>query len=240
MENMNKQLSNPPVKEAVIELHYHPYIEIKSDSVDIVKSNFTDDYELIPLQGYRFNLNLSNSEESAERNKFLNSLIIRNKEKGTAIHIKRESVAVIKSTPYVSFEELLGVFREVWSMVVQTYKPENVTKTALRYINTIKLEHDVENYIKDAAMFNLSTFVDKKSSYHRFDVEKNNCKGVIQFIYESNKEDNTIDFDLTVSSDRRHLPNEYENVEREFHNLRGIKNDMFFDLLTDQYIRTLE
>jgi len=149
--------------------------------------------------------------------------------------------------PYTQWEEMFDEARELWGMYSGIAQPEAVTRLAVRYINHINIPlpiNDLSDFftasprIPDNIRGVISGFLSKVVVH---DQEMDVSTNIVQALEKSTKPDKYITVVLDIDSYKMGYFNA-ENGEMWdiLANLRNLKNQIFFNSITDQTVRLFE
>ena len=149
--------------------------------------------------------------------------------------------------PYTHWEEMFAEARELWEMYCGIAQPEAVTRLAVRYINHINIPlpvDDLSDYftaspiIPDNIQGVISGFLSKIIVY---DQEMDVFTNIVQALEKSRIPDKYItvvlDIDSFKTGDFNVSNGEMWNI---FANLHNLKNQIFFNSITDETARLFE
>jgi uncharacterized protein (TIGR04255 family) len=149
--------------------------------------------------------------------------------------------------PYTYWEELIGEAKELWGMYGGIAQPEAVTRLAVRYINHINIPLPIDDLsvyftaspiIPDNIQGVISGFLSKVVVY---DQEMDVATNIVQALEKSTKPDRHItvvlDIDSYKTGDFNVSNGEMWDI---FANLHNIKNQVFFNSITEETARLFE
>ena len=149
--------------------------------------------------------------------------------------------------PYTHWEEMFAEARELWEMYCGIAQPEAVTRLAVRYVNHINIPlpvDDLSDYftappkIPDNIQGIISGFLSKVVVY---DQEMDVATNIVLALEKSIKPDKHITVVLDIDSFKTgDFSVSNDKMWDIFANLHNIKNQIFFNSITDETARLFE
>lgn len=243
-ERFNKLHSNP-IKEALIEFQIVPNVEISEADVEFFSSNLGGTYSIHQkMNAIDFQIQFAPSPDTNIEKSTLHGAVFQSTE-GFVLQIMRDRLTLSKLADYDSFDSLSTEFLRVWELFSTRLRVASAARMGLRYINEIPLDKPVENFVHNGDMYKLPNDVNQlvKNSYHRYAVEKDHLKGSLQSTIQSHDENGNIVkrlvLDIDVWDDRAERSDDLSAFTVRLTEMRRLKNEIFFGLLTDEYLATM-
>lgn len=242
-------LSKAPIKVAIIEIRFklnEPRLNSKDQSQfhELIKSKYP-----ITNKGVYRNIDLQEGTDGSAKATVTDAEIAEfrfiSKEKDKILTVYKDKFNFNQTGLYSSWQELISEYRALWELYwEQIINKENLIFTGLsvRYINTIELSdiNDPSEYFNTTIYANEGVIPGTVNSFlmrYGVSLEDDNVQmNIIQGLETPVGEMNNYFFDIDVIYNK---PIEYENIWGAFERLRFLKNQMFFNNLTDKTIKLL-
>lgn len=168
------------LKEVIFKIDYSPIVliskEISSDFQEKMRQDLLS-LERQELTQFSTTFEPSGTGKSETTKKPL--YVFWNKEKSIKISLS-EAFISFESPSYGNFESFKFMIENVYNNFYQYYKPLNITRIGLRYINQISIKEgnpfDLDNYISPVLTHTLSNFFNDKTelarAIHQFTLNK--------------------------------------------------------------------
>ena len=132
---------NPPIQEAICEIHFHREKPLTFDEIVSLKPCWTNDY---PLQNVveqkSFAINLGVEKAEATPNTIGHKLVARSKDGQRLVQLAGNMVAVNRLRPYLGWEEeFRDTINSRFNEVQQAFGLTKLVRIGLRYINRIEI-----------------------------------------------------------------------------------------------------
>ncbi len=146
--------------------------------------------------------------------------------------------------PYSDFESLVEEAKRNWQIYVDFAKPQRIIRTALRYINDLRVpvrpDTPFERYVPFVPMIPASlpqTTLDFASRVTIVD-ERLDAKAIVAQLFpgEINDEGAQVILDIDAYSERALSIDDHAALWNRFEELRKFKNDIFFSFTTPELL----
>ncbi len=235
-----KHLKNAPVKEAIIEIQVQPFVDLTKENVGRLSlGNSYQVSEFMRQTQFKFSVSPDNILEVSTEDAPIQGGIFKDDDRGFICQIMRERLTVSKIRPYTNFSELESEMIKLWEIYVAAFQPSKIARVAIRFINEIGLQKDLKFYLRNNKIDKQIAGLETTHSYHRYDVMKTEREhALIQLVVDRRERENKkliIDIEVysliqTNSDD----PIIWTNVMKKLHDL---KNEIFFDIITEKYAK---
>ena len=147
--------------------------------------------------------------------------------------------------PYTNWEDIFTEAKRLWSIYISKTSPDSITRLALRYINHINIPEPINNFsdyfeappnIPDRIPKSISSFLTKMVIHYP---EQNIEVNFIQAFEKNIKNMDTIILDIDVYKQKEYSIND-ETIWSIFEKFHEIKNDIFFNNITEKTVRLFE
>jgi uncharacterized protein (TIGR04255 family) len=171
--------------------------------------------------------------------KGMHGLIFRSQEKAQIAQFRRDGFTFNKLHPYTSWEKVFAEAWRLWELYTSCSSPESVSRVAVRYVNhiNIPLPGDISHYITDPPTIPENVPRKMSNYFKRIVVRDEDAKlsaNIIQAL-EPRASDRLVVFllDIDVYSERDYEPG-FDKLEDVFESLRVLKNQIFFNYVTEK------
>lgn len=242
MKNYPK-LRNAPIVEALINIEVE---QTKTSNIEDLLE-FTKDFKDYKKEKNLVNAliqikNNDNIELESEKSPIITyGYYFNNNQEKKIAQLKLTGITFNKLNPYQNWETFINDFKGIWDSYKKIVEPQKIKNIAVRYMNIIEVPNDVSigeyffiypevsNEIKMLRNFYLMLDVynsDKINTIITF--------GIAGSMKEENKIPITFDINTIYNSET-----DLENIWNILEELREIKNQMFFENITNNTVRLL-
>lgn len=239
-------LSNAPIVEAVIDFRVKLSSDFKLDAFHPLRSKLSEDYpgfEEQQLIEQKIEQEPGQPMQFSTRVSGIHGHRLLSKDGKNVVQLRRDGFTFSRLNPYTEWEEVFGETWRLWCMYVETAKPLEVSRIAVRYINRLLLPlpfSNPEEYLKAPPLTaegwpsDMNTFLSRVVMH---DPESETLVNVIQALEPQAPGRNSVTllFDIDAYQDVS-LPADDVTMRGRFAELREMKNRVFFKGLTDKAI----
>ena len=241
-----QHLSKAPIVEAVIDFRVKLPSDFKLEVFHPLRARMAEDYpgfEEQQIIEQTIKQEPGQSAEFSTRVSGIHGHRLLSKDGKNVVQLRRDGFTFSRLNPYTQWEEVFSEAWRVWSMYVETAKPLEVSRIAVRYINRLLLPlpfSNPEEYLKAPPMAaegwpsDMSAFLSRVVMH---DPESEILVNVIQALepQASGQTNVTLLFDIDAYEDVS-LPADDVTMRVRFAELREMKNRVFFKGLTEKAI----
>lgn len=236
------RLSKAPIAEAAIEIRIPPITPIPFAAIDQFCSAIAEQYPVSsPLRfiAPRFDLeNLDDAQTEIQTRTAYSRFGARlaSEDSRMVLQAKHDGLVVSRLQPYDSWEQLIGEVRKLWAIYVQLFKPPEVVRLGVRYINRIELSY-VDGFVDFDKVFTRGPQIPPtlpqslESFYTRvvMPIPAHSATLALVQSLDAPLEDGshfaTLDLDASISTAMKpDSPSLWSQLEQ----LRAVKNEAFF------------
>lgn len=238
-----RRLSKAPITEAVFDFRVTLPADFATETLSGVYGQLNDRYPIkeemrsfeaiFEVKAGKAMTPLTHSDSSAFAGFLFKSADGRN-----IAQFRRDGFTFNRLAPYTNWDELEPEALRLWSVYLASAKPDVVDRVALRYINRLRLppQGNLETYLLvtppsiPGAPAVLNSFLNRQS---RHDPVSGYMGNIVQNLEANLGGDNTL---LTVDIDvykAGGLGMHAADLRRVLGDLRRLKNDIFFGMVTD-------
>jgi uncharacterized protein (TIGR04255 family) len=244
------KLSKPPIIEALVDIQIQPVMGLSVEAIRTkltasVSSNYPRSEEL-----KRFESSITQGPSGAEvssRDLGAYGLMLRNQANTRAVQLRVDGFALSHLQPYSNFEALQGEAMPLWNDYKQMIGiEERVLRVALRYINVIDCNRtlntwtDLNDYLKNIPPLPKGS-APNLTGFGMEIVSQDPEKGIVTTIRRGllknlQTQQHGISVDIEIVRHFSESPSE-EVLWSSIKALRPIKNDVFFDVVSEKKIK---
>lgn len=239
MENY-PSLSKSPIKEVVIEFQFQKDIIVSEDLIvklnELLKDDFTD-FKLIYELGVTFNNKLGTNQDNQFKVK---GGQFKSSDSNSILNISTDRYSLSSLKPYDNFLDFKKYTLKYWSIINKILDLNNVSRVGIRFINIIELKQDINYYFKNTVQSNLfPSDLENPNSFHTYLLKnkkdtQSNVK--IMFDYKNNK----MIFDTDTFFEKLYSKDDNQIWDKVLNDLRDMKNNIFFNTFSTEYIEDIK
>jgi uncharacterized protein (TIGR04255 family) len=245
MTAVTLNLRNPPIVEAVLDIDCDlepkfSLLDIEASSRDALRQSYPKLRKQL-LQELKLEAT-SGGITDKSTNSTLQALQFLQDDELQIVQIRRGGYSFNRLAPYASLDDYLPEIRRSWELYRGIAKPVQVRAVQLRYINRIQLPMsdgavNLDDYFKSGPKLPensglaFSGFLNQSLA-----VETNTGFQVNTVLTAEAARDDKLPviFDISAKADRPFIPDDWPTLERTLQGLRGLKNRVFQNTLTDK------
>ncbi len=236
-------LKSPPVVEAIIDIRVSPVVVISKENIQKIVEELGSEYQsFMPLPMRNISLTLKST--TLERLETVRGYIVQTIDGLNKGQFRVDGFTFNRLSPYTSWEEVKQNAQRLWEAYKKAGKPKQISRIAVRYINQMQLDTDMEGINQYLAMppnmcekFKAST----KSFFTQATIEDIDEQLAATIIQTINQNDNIGKTDVVLDIDayslRKFSISNSEQIWECFEKLRNLKNDIFYESITENAIK---
>lgn len=245
-----RHLDNAPITEAIIDIRVKLPSEFTTEAFLELKNTIGERFPKVEerkLFSSLFGFKKGEPQPPSSKYHGVRGYFFRPEDDKKVAQFRVDGFTFSRLRPYTHWEEMLEEARELWGMYCGIAQPEAIARVAVRYINHINIPlpiDDLSDYftasprIPDNIRGVISGFLSKVVVH---DQEMGVATNIVQALEKSKKPDKYITVVLDIDSYKLGDFNA-DNGEIWYilANLRNLKNQIFFNSITDQTVRLFE
>ena len=245
-----RHLNNAPITEAIIDFRVKLPSEFKVEAFLELKETIGDRFpEVQERKLFSNQLRIKKGEPQPPSAAYhgIQGYFFRPEADKKVAQFRIDGFTFSRLKPYTYWKEMFDEARELWERYIKIVQPEAVTRLAVRYINHINIPlpiDDLSKYftaapkIPDNIQGVISGFLSKIVVY---DQEMDVATNIVQALEKSTKPDRHITVVLDIDSFKTGNFNVSNGEMWDiFASLHNIKNQIFFNSITDEAARLFE
>lgn len=141
-------LNNAPIIEAVIDFRFLPALAIETNQIDELHKAVIAEYP-IKQENKEFQLGFIVGPEQTTQQTMSDNIIgyrFENPEKKYVVMVGKNGFSLSKLAPYDDWESFLEEAKRISDLYFGIFGHQNITRTALRYINVIEVAEDTADF----------------------------------------------------------------------------------------------
>ena len=247
-----RHLNNAPITEAIIDFRVKLPSEFKVEAFLELKKTIGDrfpKFEERKLFSSQFGFKKGKPLPPSAEYHGVHGYFFRPEDEKNVAQFRIDGFTFSRLKPYTNWEKMFEEARDLWGRYSGIAEPEAVTRLAVRYINHINIPlpvDDLSNYftaapeIPDNIQGAISGFLSKIVVY---DQEMDVATNIVQALEKSTKPDKHITVVLDIDSFKVKVGDfnmGNDEIWETFANLHNIKNQIFFNSITEKTARLFE
>jgi len=245
-----RHLNNAPITEAIIDFRVKLPSEFKVEAFLELKKTISDQFPKVEerkLFSSQLRIKKGKPQPLAAEYHGIQGYFFKPEDDKKVAQFRIDGFTFSLLKPYTKWEEMFAEARELWEMYCGIAQPEAVTRLAVRYVNHINIPlpvDDLSDYftappkIPDNIQGIISSFLSKVVVY---DQEMDVATNIVQALEKSIKPDKHITVVLDIDSFKTgDFSVSNDKMWDIFANLHNIKNQIFFNSITDETTRLFE
>lgn len=234
-----RHLNNAPIREAIIDIRVSPSVDFStlSELGKTLKQRFPRAEDIIQ-KTFGFEFGAKEFKTSAVEQGPSGVRLTSQDSKNIAL-LKRDGFTFSRLHPYETWERMKDDAHDIWVKYRDTVRPETVTRTAVRYINVMKLPlpiADLKEYLTAPPEVPAGLPQGVASYFSRIVLpdDKIGSMAVITQALEAPVEHKVpiiLDIDTFKEMD---APSSSDSIWESLENLRDFKNRIFFESITER------
>lgn len=251
MSDHDLKLKNPPIVEAVLDIDCD--LPPAFDLVAIEKAAraaFREPYEKCRVQLMQEHRIEATGEEAKHAVRHTRqALQFLTADEKQLVQVRSGGFSFNRLAPYQTLDEYFPEIERVWGIYVDLVHPIAVRRISIRTINCFAIplgEHrsvDLADYLKIGPQIADDETMDGTGFLNQYSaIEKStgNQLTVVLTTQPSDGNDYPIIFDITVSADIREEPGNWQRLFAVIRSLRGLKNRVFKNTVTDRCLNLFQ
>jgi len=246
-----RYLSNAPITEALVDVRVKLPANVDVESLALIGDFVRERYSAKrkELRGFeaRFEVHEEQLPQTTTIDRGVVGYLYRSADEKQVLQVRQDGFTYSKLRPYKNWEDLRDEARRLWKFYVDVAKPETITRVALRYINHLTgiptPIHDYSEHLKTPPVITANLNQGNIRSFlTRVVVSEPNSGAtaiVTQALESAESAITTIILDIDVFKESNFDVNGQE-VWEALGSLRDLKNQIFFDSITDRTARLYE
>lgn len=235
-------LSNAPIREAIIDIRVKHKPEFKISEFRSLKEKVSNDYPVMKdRNAFTSELRFSSPDKTdlIKKEKELDAIIFSSEDKKEILQLKKSGFTFNKLDPYSNWEDIIQKAKKAWEFYKEVSEPLFVTRIATRYINNIvlPLNSNLDDFLQNAPKIpqeGPSLFINSLSRNTLIEPSQDILVHLTQAI-ETKENNIAIIIDIDAFKDKQ-FDLEKDVFWEDFKELREMKNNLFFNSLTEKTI----
>jgi len=231
------QLKRTPIKEIILTISFKENADLtcldKFQNLPEIQKTFT-----VRQAGFHTKVEANDSNEKPIANIQNDGYVLRSSEPlNRIIQARRGSFALHKVKGYESFDVLYNELIEYWNALLKCTGNLTINNISVRYLNFIEKEssESIQDLIKIHTVHPFGNDINNNFSQLKFEYQKN-PEIIVNLVTARGMDNNKEGIIFDVMLNRRIKPNE-ENALSLFKEMRDVKNDLFFETITELTIK---
>jgi uncharacterized protein (TIGR04255 family) len=235
-------IDKPPIVLSIVQFRYEKLENFNSKKIKELGEEIKKDFPVVS-EAIVQNIRIDNTSETKFTldSREINGVRFENNEKTAALIIDGSKFTFESNLPYTNWLELSKIVRRMWELFSPSLDGLMLTGLSMRFLNRINLPID----FTDPSKY-FTTFIQSSSGTHGINTYQlkytstfNDCISHIGHSIEPAIGDKiTYFFDIDVIKIKR-INNQPEEIWPIFEELKTLKNNIFFDGITEETLKLL-
>lgn len=230
---------NPPIVEGVLGFHFIEPLDTRV--IDRLARNVRKSF---PAQERLYDFSFHLNEKRGSKNVLPSGYRVRNADSAAVLILQPQTISVIRTAPYTSWEDLFECAQDVWSKLKKVAGRPALSRLSARYINRI----DIRAVASEGSAVTLSTYVnagivlpaslnDHRLEGFQMSASLKGADNVTRILQLRTEPSPLIDhvalvLDIDVATNDA-IPSREEAMWEVAGKLRHVKNEFFETIITD-------
>jgi uncharacterized protein (TIGR04255 family) len=248
MSEQNNALKNPPIVEAVLDIDCDmpPDFSVEARIPDAQRV-FGEQYPKMQkryVHQHEIKQELGGIAEVASKNAELQAILLRAQGEKQLVQVRNRGFSFNRLAPYSRLDDYLPEIERTWNVFVAEFKPLQVRKVSLRYINRLLLPLNADGGLNTDDFLKVGpklpdderlAFSDFLNQHHVVEKDTGNQAKIILASQPPEKGCLPIIFDIEATNPLVFEP-EWGQIRNLINSLRDLKNHIFQHTLTGECI----
>lgn len=242
-----RHLNHAPITEAIIDYRVKARPDLRAEDFGSVRERIAQQFPKVDERRGRkisFEVGVPGSAQSQDLG--FQGLLFKAADDKEIAQFRVDGFTLNRLKPYTSWAELYPLARDLWALYVSIARPVVVTRLAVRYINHVSLPptlKDYDEYLRAAPPVPrelpqfVSSFLSRITIHEPDSGLAAHISHALEIDADGRQPTVIVDIDAFRASDVEPLA---AAVDEAFERLHDFKNRIFFNLLTDDALRTFE
>ena len=239
-----RHLRNAPIREALIDVAARVPVETSWQQLADLHSIIQDEFpKKTEIRTAEVELDFEN-----ETNKFTKTpvgWVFRSEDERRVVQFRTNGFTFNWLKPYTNWNDLKTRAQRLWKIYADTVRPVVINRLAVRYINQMQLPVPVADFAEfitaqpsiPAGLPQMVSAFLTRVTIHKDE----SCGAVITQVFEGVVDPRTFPLILDIDAFKSvAMTRDDEQMWLAFDHLRDLKNDIFFEHLTEQAVRLFE
>ncbi len=248
-----KKLANPPIIEAILDIDCDMPVDFRvGESIKPATEIYQDHYPQLRkkyLQQHEFEV-VDHSQLAKSTNAMvdLQSLLLTQDDGKQLVQVRKGGFSFNRLQPYTTLDDYLGEMERTWLLFVGAFKPIQVQRVKLRYVNRIYIplnsdyNVDLDEYFTVGPQLIDDNALEFVSFLHHHQVMEKATRNMGKIILASQpvvEQRLPVLFDIEVM---RPAPSDtdWAGIRSSIDDLRRLKNEIFHNSLKDKCKKTID
>lgn len=244
-----RHLNNAPLTEAILDVRVKTNEKFSIEFFQPLRARFANTFPIVEEQRiFEGEVQLGPGKSVAQFAKMgeVNGLLFKSSDGLNIAQFRRDGFTFNRLHPYTSWEDVFPQAWDLWSRYIETSAAEFVTRIALRYINLLTLPtpvRDLGDYLTapprtpEGVEGSIASFLTRVV----VNIPQNGLAAIITQALEKPAEPGSVRVILDIDAYKQEeLDLTDASIREVFHDLRDLKNKIFFNSITEDAARLFE
>ena len=244
----NQKLKSPPVIEAVVDINCDlpPNIEIEGLE-QAARDLFRGEYPLFQTrQLFEHTIQAKgDAPPKASLRRDIEGYLFKTADEKQLVQVRAKGFSFNRLAPYSTLDAYLTEIERTWTLYSSIASPVQIRDIRLRYINLFKLPSvsdkvELKDFLKVDVSFPEESGLQLVGFLNRYSAVDPHTRHRAETILTCKQPENNalpIILDITAVNNKQMQPDDWTKILSEIQALRGLKNRVFFNTLTEQCLQ---
>jgi uncharacterized protein (TIGR04255 family) len=235
------QLKNPPIREAVIDINIQPFLVGDKSLFEPLREKMESQFPVIEELNAQ-TIQFGPEGKIGEPENYFQGLIFKSSDQKTIVQCRKDGFTLNRLPPYTNWDEVFPNAMRCWEEYKSVLKPQSASRLAVRYINELALNSTPSNLPEYLNIAPPLLTIDEGLNIFQFiyqqgmGLKNSEVQANLTLVFEGNVQDGKPIIILDI--DCFHINSissiEVTHLTPLFDKLRGAKNKIFFESITDK------
>jgi len=248
-----RDLKNAPITEALFDIRVKLPKSFIVDKFETIKQDLSDSYPIIEKQQLflEYHKVINGKPQIGPIEEGINGYFYKTDDKKEIAQFRRDGFTFNRLHPYTNWDDLIVKTKNLWPLYKKIANPEAVTRLAVRYINHLQLPLPLEDFseylcippnIPEGLPQGVINFLNRVTLYDSAQDISANITQSLESGSQSSKNRNNhivliLDIDVYKQGD---FSMDSQEIWDNFEKFRKMKNEIFFNYITEKTARLFE
>jgi len=243
-----RHLKNAPITEAIIDFRVQARPDFHAENFAALKASIGTRFpNVVERRGFEatFGMVKGKGQPPAVKELGLQGYFFKSEDGKTIAQFRVDGFTFNRLQPYTTWAELFPQAIDLWQLYSETAKPVIATRLALRYINRLPLPSgriEFETYLRTAPVVppelpqNVSAFLTRITIHDAAQVSAHISQALE---WDPQTQRPSVILDIDAFKEGEFAPSD-QAITDTFETLHSLKNNIFFNSVTDECLRQFE
>lgn len=241
-----RHLNNAPITEAILDVRVKASRGFDPADFSSLRSELQAEFPKVQeRKAARFQFQVPSTQPPAVEELGLQGFFFKSDDEKLIAQFRTDGFTLNRLKPYTSWIDIFSRAQQLWQLYVNTARPEAAVRLALRYINHIQLPSELDGlgiYMRVPPKIPRELPREISAFFYKVtinDIQRQLSAHIVQSVEVLNGRTLLLDIDAFYNVDPDWAPSD-PRVFEVLGRLHDFKNEIFFNLLTEEALRRFE